>query len=121
MENTILKVSKLAGTPVFVTYSSDARFSKIFGATQFKDDPLWYFPAYYPLYKMVLKDIRALKLQILFSEAAQTLIEQLNLYDERVTKQELPANFVFKTTPFAHQLQGSIQHTCCFILCLWTR
>lgn len=104
----VLKITSIRGTPVFAIYSSDLRFKKVFGATHVKGELLWYFPAFYPVYKLVLRDMQALHLHFEVSEAAQKAIDQLDRYEERIRKQVLPPGFAFKTRPYAHQLEGFI-------------
>lgn len=108
METQVLKVTSLGGTPVFAIYSTDLSFKKVFGAVTKKGTLLWYFPAFYPVYKLVLKDLKALKLRFTISDAARDAITQLERYDERVAKKVLPPGFVFKTPPYDHQLEGFI-------------
>lgn len=104
----VLKITNIRGTPVFAIYSTDLRFKKVFGATNKKGELLWYFPAFYPVYKLVLRDMQALHLHFEISEAAQKAIDQLDRYEERIRKQVLPSGFAFKTKPFAHQLEGFV-------------
>ena len=108
MQTVILKVTKLLGTPVFTTFSTDMRFSKVYGATRLGDDPLWYYPAFYPVYKNVLRDIRVLKIPLVLSETAEKVVKQLDQYAERVEKRILPPKFEFKTQPYDHQLEGLV-------------
>jgi len=108
METQVLKITSLGGTPVFAIYSTDLSFKKVFGAVTKKGTLLWYFPAFYPVYKLVLKDLKALKLRFTVSDAAKQAITQLERYDERVAKKVLPSGFAFKTQPYEHQLEGFI-------------
>lgn len=108
MQSTLLKVTKLCGTPVFTAFSTDIRFAKVYGATRLNNGPLWYYPAFYPVYKLVLRDFKALRIPLTLSETTQKIIKQLELYDERIKKRELPKDFIFKTRPYAHQLEGLV-------------
>lgn len=103
-----LKITKLNGTPVFTVFSTDVRFARIYGATRINNDSLWYYPAFYPVYKLVLRDFAALKISLALSETAQKVVKQLESYTERIQKRELPKEFVFKTKPYDHQLEGLI-------------
>jgi len=102
----LLKITKVRGTPVFTTSGTDMRLSKVYGSMYISN--LWYFPAFYPVYRIVLKDFRALKLNIELSETAKTAVAQLDEYDEKIRMQTLPSDFRFKTKPYAHQLEGLI-------------
>lgn len=104
----LLKITYLTGTPVFVTAATNPNFSKVFGATRFQGNPLLYFPAFYPLHKFVLRDLASLKLAYTLSPSAQSVVRQLQQYDERIDKGVLPADFVFKTQPFKHQKDGLV-------------
>ena len=106
MQTVILKVTKLFGTPVFTAFSTDMRFAKVYGATRLGDDPLWYYPAFYPVYKHVLRDFRVLEVPLVLSETVEKVVAQLDQYAERIEKRLLPTGFEFKTTPYDHQLEG---------------
>ncbi|MGD9209297.1 MAG: DEAD/DEAH box helicase [Desulfobacteraceae bacterium] len=105
---SLLKITKLNGTPVFTTFSTDTRLSRVYGATRIDNNPLWYYPAFYPLYRIVLRDFETLKIPLEFSEATLTAINALDQYTMYIEKQILPKDFVFKTRPYAHQLEGLI-------------
>lgn len=103
-----VKVTTFWGTPVFAVHAPDLRFKKVYGATFSEATGLWYLPAFYPAYKIVLKDLNVLKIPVEFSPAALKVIAQLNKYEARIEAQELPAAFKFKTKPYAHQLEGLV-------------
>jgi SNF2 family DNA or RNA helicase len=110
-----IQVQQLNRTPVFKishqTWGVD--FSSVFGATKLPGGALhWYYPAYYPVYKLVLDDLGALsryhKTDLHISDAAQEHIEALRGYDEHIAKARLPKDFEFRTKPYKHQLDGLI-------------
>lgn len=103
-----LKVTSLNGTPVFVVPGMDHRFSKVFGATRIKGDPLWYYPAFYPAHRIVLKDMEALKIPVQLSPTAAEAVQYFDTYASRIAKQELPDGFLFRTKPYQHQLDGLV-------------
>lgn len=103
-----LKITQLNGTPVFVIPGLDHRLSKVFGATKIKGDPLWYYPAFYPCTKIVLRDIEALKIPVQLSPQAAKAVEYFASCASRIEKQEMPEGFVFKTKPFQHQIDGLV-------------
>jgi SNF2 family DNA or RNA helicase len=107
----ILKVTKLRGTPVFTTFGQHPLLQKVYGATKFEGDPLWYFPAFYPVHQLVLKDFQALRLSAQLSPAAAKVVQQLDNFEERVQKRTLPKGFQFKTQPFEHQRDGLVHLT----------
>lgn len=101
-----VKLTEKLATPVFVVASKDVTLNKVFGATKIGLDCLWYYPAYYPLHDIVLRDFEALQLAYKLSEMAQAWVDHQDAYAERVQKRELPNSFEFKTKPYEHQLQG---------------
>lgn len=103
-----VKVTKFWGTPVFALHAHDVRLKKVYGATFSEATKLWYFPAFYPAHRIVLKDFTVLKLPIEFSQQALHVIQQLNRYEERIQARELPAKFDFRTKPYDHQLEGLV-------------
>ncbi len=105
---TEFKVTRLQGTPVFAAFSRDLRFSKVFGATRFPRDPLWYYPAFYPVYRLVLRDFKVLQIPLELSETAKAFVAALDRYEEHIRKRQLPEGFKFKTKPFDHQLVGLV-------------
>lgn len=108
MKEVFFKTTRLAGTPVFVASGTDMRLSQVYGATRFKDDPLWYYPAFYPLHKRVLSDLRALHMTPVFSDTAKQRVKTLEDYDRCIEQKTLPAGFEFRTQPYQHQLDGLI-------------
>jgi hypothetical protein len=101
-----VKITSLAGTPVFVVDAPDVRFMKVFGALW--QNHLWYYPAFLPAAEIVLKDMRALKLPVVFSPAAQKGIATLQQLRQQHDNQVLPEGFEFKTKPYQHQLDGLV-------------
>jgi SNF2 family DNA or RNA helicase len=101
-----VRVTSLGGTPVFQVYAPDPRFMKVFGATEI--DGLWYYPAFLPAAEVTLKDFRVLRLPLNFSPAAQKAVATLQDLRRRHDAGELPPNFVFKTKPYQHQLDGLV-------------
>jgi len=109
MQTVILKVTKLMGTPVFTAFSTDMRFAKVYGATRLGEkDPLWYYPAFYPVYRHVLNDFKVLQVPLELSDTAKKVVTQLDEYAERIEKRILPPGFEFKTKPYDHQLEGLV-------------
>ena len=115
MSSIHVKVTQRNRTPVFVvshdTYGVD--FSGIFGATKLPGDPLhWYYPAYYPVYRLVVDDLlavgRQMRVDVEFSEAAEQHVVTMDQYPEHIEKARLPQNFEFKTKPYQHQLDGLV-------------
>lgn len=106
--STQITVTHLGGTPVFSLANEDPRFLKVFGATTLKNNLQIYFPAFYPAYQLVLRDIKALRLAVDWSFEAQKILGELDTYTECIQKRQLPANFSFKTTPYAHQIEGLV-------------
>lgn len=108
MQTTTLKITKLGGTPVFMAYSTDPRFAKVYGATRIPPKDLWYYPAFHPLYRFVLRDFHVLQVPLELSEAAHEAVQKLDRYAARIQNRELPEGFTFKTPPFQHQLEGLV-------------
>lgn len=102
-----VKVTTLNGTPVFVIGGFEVILSKVYGATLLRAGA-WVYPAFYPVYTIVLQDLRALKIPFQLSPSAQTAVTQLDAFAQRIKNQELPAGFTFKTQPYAHQLEGLV-------------
>jgi len=102
------KVTKLGGTPVFVAGGTDTRLRQVYGSTRFPDNPLWYYPAFYPLYKKVLADLKALKVEVQFSDAVVQHLKTLATYDDNIANLSLPPGFLFKTNPYTHQREGLV-------------
>jgi SNF2 family DNA or RNA helicase len=110
-----VQVTQRNHTPVFVvshdTYGVD--FSSVFGATKLLNDPLhWYYPAYYPVYRLVVDDLlavgRQMRVDVEFSDAAERHVAEMDQYPEHIQKARLPKDFEFKTKPYQHQLDGLI-------------
>ncbi|MAG64381.1 MAG: hypothetical protein CMK74_00675 [Pseudomonadales bacterium] len=100
------KVTKVVGTPVFVTHSTDLRLSQIYGATLLNG--LWHYPAYHPFHRTVLADIKALELPVTLSSAAQQWVHTVDQFEQYIKTQRLPVGFEFKTQPYAHQMEGLV-------------
>lgn len=83
------------------------RLSRVYGATRL-DNGLWYYPAYHPFHRIVLKDFAALKLEVALSESAKRLVLEADKFEGHVKTQRLPPGFVFRTQPYAHQLLGLV-------------
>lgn len=103
-----LKITTVYGTPVFVTHGYDVRLSKVYGHVHDPKTSLWYYPAFYPVHRIVINDMKALKLPYCLSPSAQNVIAQLDLFEQRIKDKELPDNFIFQTEPFEHQLDGLV-------------
>jgi SNF2 family DNA or RNA helicase len=103
-----LKVTQLNGTPVFVAASPDARLAAAYGAVRFKNDPLCYFPAFYPCHRIVLEDLRKLDFEVSLSEQAQKVVTHFDTIAAKIAARELPNGFEFKTQPFEHQTEGLV-------------
>jgi SNF2 family DNA or RNA helicase len=91
-----------------VAGGTDARLNQVYGATRFPDNPLWYYPAFYPLYKKVLADLKALKVTAEFSDTAVSRLKTLATYDDNIANLTLPAGMAFKTNPYKHQREGLV-------------
>jgi SNF2 family DNA or RNA helicase len=103
-----IKVTKFWGTPVFAVHAPDVRLKKVYGATFSVEHQMWYLPAFYPAYRIVLKDLNVLKIPVEFSPQALQVIQQLNRFQERIEARELPTKFKFKTDPYDHQFEGLV-------------
>jgi SNF2 family DNA or RNA helicase len=101
-----VKITSLGGTPVFVVAAADIRFMKVFGALW--QNQMWYYPAFLPAAEVVLKDMRALKLPVVFSSAAQQAVTTLQQLRKQHEAQALPNGFTFKTKPYQHQIDGLV-------------
>lgn len=102
----LVQATRVNGTPVFIIAQADVRLSKVFGATLIHRK--WYFPAFYPVHRIVLSDFQALGVTAQFSEVAQRHIDQMDGVEARIKERRLPENFQFKTPPYEHQLDGLI-------------
>jgi SNF2 family DNA or RNA helicase len=101
-----VKITTLAGTPVFQVYAPDPRFMKVFGVMELNG--LWYYPAFLPAAEVVLKDLRALRLPVVFSLAAQQAVTTLQELRRRYDEDVLTDGFTFKTKPYQHQIDGLV-------------
>lgn len=113
--NIKVQVKQLNRTPVFrLTHETwGVDFASIFGATKLPGDAAgWYYPAYYPVYKLVRDDLGAVsrhhQADLEFSEAAEKHLASLDQYDDHIEKARLPDDFEFKTKPYKHQLEGLV-------------
>jgi len=103
-----VKVTKLLGTPVFAVRGFDPQLKRIYGGMYSEKARLWYYPAFHPVYEIVLKDLKALGISAQFSDSALRVIKQLQAIKARIEAQELPEGFEFKTKPYAHQKEGLV-------------
>lgn len=103
-----VKVTKLFGTPVFAVKGFDLRLKRVYGGMFVEKKQLWYFPAFYPVYEYVLRDIKILKIDAQFSDTALRVVKQLQAIKARIEAQELPEGFEFKTQPYEHQREGLV-------------
>jgi SNF2 family DNA or RNA helicase len=115
-----VRVQQRNRTPIFkVSHEMwGVNFASVFGATKLPGDALhWYYPAYYPVYRLVVEDLAALgrhhHAAVNFSEAAEQHIEALSHYDEHIAKARLPRDFEFRTKPYQHQLDGLVHLIYC--------
>lgn len=102
-------------TPVFrVTHKTwGIDFSSIFGATTLPGNAgVWFYPAYYPLFDLVLKDMRAVanhhRVDLDLTESVTKYLRQVEKIPERIQNKVLPSGFEFKTQPYAHQMEGLV-------------
>lgn len=115
-----VQVQQRNRTPIFKvshdTWGVD--FANIFGATKLPGDAFhWYYPAYYPVHKLVVEDLKATgrhhHIPVHFSEHAETHIDALEQYDDHIAKARLPQDFEFRTKPYQHQLDGLVHLIYC--------
>lgn len=96
------------GVPVFAAVGTSRELQRPFGATWDGDRHLWLYPAYFPAARKVLSDFEVLgrELRVVFTDAAQQYIRQLDEVEDRYNRQVLPEGFSFVTEPYAHQRLG---------------
>jgi SNF2 family DNA or RNA helicase len=82
-------------TPVFVLRSSDAAFKQVFGATYHGPTASWRFPAFVPVRKLVLADLRKVTRNL-----------QIPPELEVEPSAEVPSDFSYITQPYQHQKDG---------------
>lgn len=92
------------GIPVFILPALHREFERPFGATYVQDMGSWLYPAYYPLHKKVLKDFKALTVDIELSESVKQWAAKLDEDEKRYQALELPNGFEFVTKPYEHQV-----------------
>lgn len=100
MTNPTINLDNLHGTPIFTLRSANASWKEVYGATFFRKQRIWCFPAFYPVYQFVIRDLKALCPTIQLSEKVQEYISKLS--DEV----SLPPDFSFITPPYQHQTEG---------------
>jgi SNF2 family DNA or RNA helicase len=92
------------GIPVFVLPALHREFERPFGATYVQDMGSWLYPAYYPLHKKVLKDFKALTVDIELSDNVKQWVDKLAQDEVRCNTQAFPNGFEFVTKPYEHQI-----------------
>jgi len=105
MKPSPLKVTRLMCTPVFVIPGVDEKWSQVYGAMA-GTDLRWYFPAFFPVHRIVLNDIEVLQLPVEVSDTAQKWIHTQDAYGDRIKEATLPDGFEYKTDPYDHQREG---------------
>ena len=89
---------------MFIIASVDDCWSQVYGALM--GDMCWYFPAFYPVHRIVVSDIEVLGFPVEYSEAAKDWIAEQDAYEARLKSAELPDDFEFRTEPYEHQREG---------------
>lgn len=102
--------TKLHGTPVFAIAPGipQQSASRVLGAMFSAEHSLWFFPAFYPYIKDVVRDLKIVFGEDLeFSEAAKKEIDECDIVETALDKQPmgvaLHPGFKFITQPFEHQ------------------
>lgn len=101
----VCNFSKRKETPVFVLPTLGQHLKRIYGSTFIRGKGLWLFPAYYPIFKDVVRDIKLVVPNVQFSDKAKEHIEAMQKLDRLVTSGGLNYrdDFTFVTQPYAHQ------------------
>jgi SNF2 family DNA or RNA helicase len=109
-----IQVLQLNRTPVFRVVPGGIygfNYQEIFGATKLSDGN-YYFPAFYPLHRRVLRDLeiktRANKAELILSDEALKHYDAMEAYQDKIDDKVLPSDFEFRTDPYEHQLDGLI-------------
>lgn len=110
----IVQVQQRNGTPIFKVTGVGVwgvDFSAVFGATKLLGDTVsWYYPAYYPVYKIVVEDLQVTgkhhQVDVDFSDAATAHIDEMDKIPGYIAAEKLPDHFEFRTKPYQHQMDG---------------
>jgi SNF2 family DNA or RNA helicase len=96
------------GTPVFLAHGQNPSLGRVFGATWDAQRALWMYPAFFPASDKVLADFQAIAsdIDVVMSDVAQQHVTALEDVRRRLGVRDLPADFKFITTPYAHQIEG---------------
>lgn len=95
-----LKLGTIYGTPIFTLQCQSSAVKKVYGATFSGTTRSWRFPAFYPVHRIVLDDLKKEIPQLVLSPEVVQYVREI---DQAVT---LPDDFRFITEPYQHQIDG---------------
>lgn len=104
-ESVICNVTRWRGTPVFIMPTLGRYLSRIYGATLIQNQGFWFFPAYYPVFKHVMHDIKLVVPNVKYTDRAEQHIKDMEALDQKIKNGGVTYrnDFNFITTPYAHQ------------------
>lgn len=95
-----LELDSIYGTPVFVLRTTEPAFKAVYGASYWGQASAWRFPAFFPVHKSVLADLRKLAPKLTHSPS---VVQHLQRLDAAYV---MPADFSYLTKPYQHQIDG---------------
>lgn len=95
-----LRVSSVYRTPIFTLQLASKRVKNAYGAVYHGPTRSWRFPAFFPVHRFVVSDLRKIVPDLELSKEAQA---HINALEQPV---ELPSEFSFITDPYQHQRDG---------------
>lgn len=95
-----LKLGTVYGTPIFTLQCSLGAVKKVYGATFSGASQTWRFPAFHPVHRIVLDDLKKAVRDLSLSPE---VVQHEKALDSCVA---LPSDFSFITPPYQHQRDG---------------
>jgi len=96
-----LHLSDAYGTPVFtLAHCAGVPLKDVYGATYHGPTQTWRFPAFRPVHRLVLEDLKVVVKGLVLSEEAKQHATAQDVL------QELPADYKYVTQPYQHQAEG---------------
>jgi len=113
----ICGLSQVQGTPILFLPKQGKHLKSIYGATYFRKQMMWVFPAFYPFHQYVVHDLKIVEPDIEFTPEAEAHLAACDAWATR-GEEEILSGFPFVTKPFDHQrsaLAFAIQNIRCGI------